>query len=140
MAQIFLALLLWGTALAPSPVEIAIIVHPDVPVEYLSTSDLQQLYTMEQTRWSDGSRVQLFDLRGHDDVRHRLYDVLRREPHDLKRAWMRLVLSGEGQSPTVVASPEAMVKGVASTPGAIGYVPASYVTPRVKVVMRLRGQ
>ncbi len=136
MTQLFITLLLWGISLTP-PQEIVVVVHPSVPLQHLSTSELQHLYTMEQTKWPDGSRVQLYDLRGNDDVRQYLYNVLKREPHDLKRAWMRLVLSGEGQSPTIVASTEAMLKGVASTPGAIGYIPADRVNQSVKVVMRL---
>lgn len=116
--------------------DLAVIAHPGVGASRISLDDLRRYYTMDATRWPDGGRVQLYDLRS-GAVRDRFYAVLGRQPQDLKRAWMRLVLSGEAHSPTAVADAEAMLRGVAATPGAIGFVPAHLVDTRVRVLLRL---
>jgi len=116
---------------------IVIIVHPETGISQLQTEDLVRLYLMEQTHWADGTAVQLFDLRGSTAAKKVFYDALGRQPRDLKRSWMRLILAGEATSPTTVRDVAAMVDGVAETPGAIGYVPADAVDDRVTVVARL---
>jgi hypothetical protein len=55
-------------------------------------------------------------------------------PYQLRSAWDRLVFSGMGQAPDTVASPEEMLARVASTPGAIGYLPKLKIDGRVNVL------
>lgn len=117
--------------------EVVIIVHPETNVTQLQPEELMRLYLMEQTYWPDGTPVQLFDMRGQDTAKDVLYETLGRQPRDLKRSWMRLILAGEASSPKTVTNAGAMVSGVARTPGAIGYVAAAAVDDRVMVVARL---
>ncbi len=55
-------------------------------------------------------------------------------PHQLRRAWDRLVYSGTGQAPIVVDTTEEMLQAVASTSGAIGYVEKKKVNDSVRIV------
>ena len=55
-------------------------------------------------------------------------------PHQLRRAWDRLVYSGTGQAPITVDSTEAMLQAVASTTGAIGYIQKHKVDNSVRIV------
>lgn len=134
---LILLLALHGAAAVQPQAAVAVIVHPDTPVEQLPQEDLLRVYLMEQTYWSDGTPIQLHDLRGKNDAKTVFYDELGRQPRDLKRSWMRLILAGEASSPTTVATPAAMLRGVAETPGAIGYLPADQVDERVVVVAYL---
>jgi hypothetical protein len=43
-------------------------------------------------------------------------------PYQLRRVWDRQLFSGTGQAPSVVTSQDEMLRRVAATPGAIGYV------------------
>ena len=47
---------------------------------------------------------------------------------------MRVVLSGEGRAPLVAGSEEEVVRKVAQTRGALGYVSANLVTDDVQVL------
>jgi len=62
--------------------------------------------------------------------------LLNRRPEDLQQYWNRRYFHGVSP-PYVLASQEAVVRFVATTPGAIGYVAECYVVERVKVVLRI---
>jgi ABC-type phosphate transport system substrate-binding protein len=55
-------------------------------------------------------------------------------PHQLRRAWDRLVYSGTGQAPVMVESEEEMREKVAASPGAIGYLSDAMIDQGVEVV------
>ena len=55
-------------------------------------------------------------------------------PHQLRRAWDRLVYSGTGQAPITVDTAEEMLQSVASTDGAIGYIQKQKVNDSVRTV------
>ena len=114
--------------------QVAVVVHKTAPVDTLDAQTLLDIYSLEETKWQDGSRIVLFDLKGEHDLKRTFYSVLGRRPDDMKRGWLRIILSGEARSPTLLPSPAAVLEQVASTPGAIGYVPLASVTDAVKVV------
>ena len=113
---------------------VAVIAHPSVPHERLDDRALLDLYSLEDTRWSDGARVVLFDYKGKSEMKDRFYRFLGRRSSDMKRVWLRVILSGEGRSPTLLRTGEEVLEQVRLTPGSVGYVPASLVTDEVKVV------
>jgi ABC-type phosphate transport system substrate-binding protein len=56
----------------------------------------------------------------------------------IKKVWMKLQLTGEGQAPEGLGSDDEVVSKVASTPGAIGYVDAAKVNDNVKVLLEIK--
>ena len=114
--------------------DIVIIAHPSVQVSTLSRHVLLELYTLEQATWEDGSLVTLFDLKPETEAKRVFYQYLRQKPRELKKIWMRVVLSGEGRTPRILGHEEEVVKKVAETPGALGYSQRSLVTDDVKVL------
>ncbi len=56
----------------------------------------------------------------------------------MKSIWLKKMLSGEGDPPLFMNSMEDILKKVASTPGAIGYINQADVTMDVKVLMSLQ--
>jgi ABC-type phosphate transport system substrate-binding protein len=62
--------------------------------------------------------------------------LLGRSPDDLQNYWNSRYFQGVSP-PYVVTSQEAMLRFVAATPGAIGYVASCMVDERVRVVFRL---
>ena len=62
--------------------------------------------------------------------------VLGRRPGSLQRYWTEQYFHGISP-PFVVRSPEAMLRFVAETPGAVGYLALCQVDKRVQVVARL---
>ena len=113
---------------------VAIIAHPDVTAEQLGRRDLVDLYTLEINKWIDGSLVVLYDLKSNTATKQIFYDYLRQTRRELKKIWMRVVLSGEGRAPRAVGSEEELLRKVANTAGALGYVSTHLFTDDVQVL------
>ena len=118
--------------------QIAVIAHPSVPEKALDTRALLDIYSLEETKWDNGSRIVLFDLKGKHDIKQSFYAFLGRRPEDMKRVWLRIILTGEAPSPTILRTEEEILEQVASTPGSIGYVPLARVTDAVKVLATIQ--
>lgn len=110
---------------------LAIVVHPDNPVEGLGLLQLQDLFGGRAYEWADGSPVGS-GLSALGEVQ----PVSREEGSGSRAAFEALVMGGERVTPRAVLmlSPGDVVEYVASTPNAIGYVSMGQVTPRVKVL------
>ena len=125
-----------GIAWAQSPEPVmAVIAHPATTEDSIPRASLRAILGMRLQRWPGETPAKVFVLA--DEVpEHATFSksVLQVFPQQLRMAWDRQVFSGQGQYPEVVASPQEMLARVASTPGAIGYVKASEVTPNVRVL------
>lgn len=127
------AALFFVGAIGTSHAQVAVIAHPDVPVDQADAETLEAIYLLEQNKWDDGSRIVRFDLGADNETKTAFYGHLGQEVSDVKKVWLRKKLSGEAQPPEEVA-PGQVVSKVGSTPSAIGYVSADAVTDAVKVL------
>jgi len=118
---------------------LAVIVHPEVEVKRLSDVELESIFLTERRYWSGTRPIIPFNLAPRSEERA-LFDrvVLRMEPEAIARYWLdRRVRSG---NPPPRQAPDPMTVGrlVAKLPGAIGYIPESFVTHEVRVLARIR--
>lgn len=113
-----LAGLLWLPAWA-----VEVIAHPSVAIPRLNLTYAKSLFSMRTSRWPDGTRAWVFVLPDNHPV-HSAFskEILNLYPYQLRQTWDRQVYSGTGQAPIEVANEEEMLRRVANTPGAIGYV------------------
>ncbi len=102
---------------------VEVIAHPSVAIPRLNLTYAKGLFSMRQTRWPDGTRAWVFVLPDNHPL-HSAFskEVLNLYPYQLRQTWDRQVYSGTGQAPIEVTSEEEMLRRVANTPGAIGYV------------------
>ena len=119
---------------------VAVIAHPSVPTESVNQQMLLDFYTLEKNKWEDGTLVVLFEQKQETASKKQFYAYLEKRPRELKKVWMRVVLSGEGRTPRTVRSEEEVIQEVAATPGAIGYAAASLVTEQVVVLGYIPGE
>ncbi len=131
---------MWPLSAAATEVDVAIIVHPDVALDSLGKAQLLDYYTGDIQRWPDGVQVVVTDLKSKGPVRDGFYGFLGRRPSRMKSIWLRRMLSGEGEPPEAFETEEDVVRRVAATPGAVGFVHSRHVTPDVRVVLRIRAQ
>ena len=133
-----LGALLWTLTHAAEPaVGIAVIAHPDFAAQALNPAELAAIF--RRTEIIDGRGVALVpvNLPGTHGLRMAFSEALfHLEPAEMEGYWNERYFHGVSP-PHVVASVEAMLRFVAATEGAIGYVPACAVDERVKVVARL---
>ncbi|MHB1173928.1 MAG: type 2 periplasmic-binding domain-containing protein [Sulfuriferula sp.] len=102
---------------------VTIIVNPSVTIASVSQNAVRSMFAMKLLQWPDGQPVRVFVL-PDDNPLHRAFckEVLDVYPYQLRQTWDRLVYSGTGQAPIEVNSEEEMLKSVAHTPGALGYL------------------
>lgn len=126
-------LLLSYTALgADEP--IAVIVAPGY-AKLLKKEDLALIFKRKKLFWSDGSKVQAVNLPASNPYRNAFSQaVLATSPAELEKYWNDMYFHGISP-PYVVSSEEAVLRFVAETPGAIGYVPFCSVNSRVAIVL-----
>jgi hypothetical protein len=119
--------------------ELAVIVHPAVPVAALGQADLASVFTGVRKTWPDGSRVVPFNLAARSDFRV-AFDraVLGLGPDEIARMWIDKRIRGEGTPPRQIGKPELARAVVAATRGGISYVPVRLVKEGVRMVARIR--
>jgi ABC-type phosphate transport system substrate-binding protein len=112
-----------------------IVVHPSVSEKTLTKGTLRAIFGMRVHEWPDGSPIRVFVMPDGAPL-HIAFskEKLNVFPYQLRSAWDRLVFSGTGQAPETVNSLEEMQAKVASTPGAIGYLPKSKIGGKVNVL------
>lgn len=129
--------LLLGACGAAQAEPLAIIVAPDHPLRTADRATLAGIFKRKQRLAADGSALVPVNLPAEDARRIAFTRaVFALGPADLDSYWNERYFHGISP-PHVVHSVEAMLRFVAATPGAIGYVPACHVDARVRVLVLL---
>lgn len=117
---------------------VAVIVPAGTAPAALAADDLAQVYRRRKL-FSSGQKLQPVNLPAAHPLRRWFsQQVLQRTPEELEDHWRDLYFNGVFP-PFVLASEEAVLRFVAATPGAVGYVPACLVDKRVTVLLVLDG-
>lgn len=138
MRAVLFSIILLVVSAPPAWAQIAIIAHPSVEAADVEAADIDAMYSLDETQWSDGSPITLFDLKDNGVTKKTFFKYIGRNPAELRRIWLRFKLSGEGQPPETLATESEVVERVADTPGAIGYVNAEAVTESVQVLTTIK--
>lgn len=129
-----LCTLLAPLARAAEPV-LAVIVHPATDTGDVDGGALALIYKRRRLLWNDGSRIQPVNLPADHPLRRRFSRaVLHRTPEGMDDYWNEQYFQGV-LPPYVLASETAVLRFVADTAGAIGYVAHCAVDGGVRVLM-----
>jgi ABC-type phosphate transport system substrate-binding protein len=112
----------------PAPAQVLVIANRSVPVRSLDSATLFDLYSGDIKVWANGQPVVLVDLSQNGETRDLFYKFLGKSPSRMKSIWMKNLLSGEGKPPESIETEDELVRTIAQTPGAIGYVSRSKAT------------
>ncbi|HYN07912.1 MAG TPA: hypothetical protein VES67_11025 [Vicinamibacterales bacterium] len=139
------AVLLIGVATlfvsAPTPAhtqgaDIAVVVHPDVPIDNLTVAELRRVLLGDREFWASGMRVALFlraPVARERDVA--VKDVCQMTEAQFRQHWIAKVFRAETPSgPRIVYSGQMAIEQVTRTPGAITFVETAAVVKGVKVL------
>jgi ABC-type phosphate transport system substrate-binding protein len=117
--------------------QIAVIVNKANPISKMTSSLLSDIYLLNNTRWSNGTKIVVLDCKVNE-ARESLCNFIGKDNMSLRKRWMQVQLSGEGKAPEVLDDASDVIKKVASNEGAIGYVKLSEVhDSNVKVIAKL---
>lgn len=115
--------------------QVSVVANKSV-AESVNAAKVAGIYSLTTTKWADGTKIIVYDNSG--DAKTGFYSGIGRDLQSLKKEWMKKQLTGEGRAPEALSSDADVIKKVASTAGAIGFVKSSSVTGDVKVVAEFK--
>ena len=137
MPAILSLLALWLALALPAAaadLPFAVIAAPGATDQHLTRESVALIFRRKQNYWESGTRIQPVNLAADHPLRLAFSRaVLGADPAALDSYWNEQYFRGI-RPPYVVASNEAMLRFVAETPGAIGYVDACLVGSDVAVI------
>jgi len=136
LAACLLLALVGGPAGAQAAPDLAVVVHPDVPVEALTFAELRRVLLGDREFWSSGVRVTLLiraPVARERDVA--VKGVCEMTEAQFRQHWIAKVFRNETPSgPKIVYSNEMAIDQVMRTPGAITFIEATKVSKGMKVL------
>jgi hypothetical protein len=138
MKKIFTFLLLsglaCGAAMMSATAGVQVVANPSVHAAAVSTDDLKSVFLGTKKSLPDGSNVE--PVLAESGAAHDAFlkEVLGKSDQALRNYFKTLVFTGKGSMPKSFASDAEILKYVAKTPGAIGYVSASADAAGVKKI------
>ena len=136
-------ILLFWVLFLPFPVfagDIAIIVNPKSSVEKINFYRAQQIFKLE-IQYLEGRKVVLV-LQDPEtpEMKVVLKKIYRISHNELSKFWLSKLFKGEIlRPPRILKSHEEVTRFISSNEGGIGFIDASYVNERVKV-LRIDGK
>lgn len=132
--NIFISVIISQTFLFAEDYVIIVNNNTPTPTEKLSSSDISSIYSLNKTYWIDGNDIIIFDYREDSKIKSTFYEYISKSEAALKKSWLRKKLIEGMDIPLLADSPEQMLKEIAETPGAIGYIPKEKLDSSVKVI------
>lgn len=124
-------------AVFAAPAVIAVVVHPAATTGTVDDDALAQIFKRRRIYWRDGVRIQPVNLPADHALRRRFSQaVLHQMPEAMDEYWNEQYFRG-ALPPHVQASEVAVLRFVAATTGAIGYLDVCALDDSVRVLMTI---
>ena len=123
-------------ALSGQAVDVAVVVHPDVPVDDLSFADMRRILLGDRQFWASNLRVTLLIrapvARERDVILKNVYQMSEAQ---FRQYWIGKVFRAEtAGGPKIVYSNDMATQLIAAIPGAVTLVDAAKVPKGLKVL------
>jgi hypothetical protein len=124
-----------GSAVAADP--IAVIVAASETKRSVSLEDLALIYRRKKLYWPDGSKIVPINLPANSTTRRAFSDAVFNEPVEASESYWNSMYFQGVSPPFVAASDEAVMRFVAQSGAAVGYVPLCSADKRVNIILVL---
>jgi ABC-type phosphate transport system substrate-binding protein len=125
-----------ATPIAAQTTDIAVVVHPDVPVDNLMLPELRRMLLGDREFWSGGARITLLlraPVARERDVA--VQTICAMTEAQFRQHWIAKVFRADTQTgPKIVYSTESALEQVSRIPGAIAFVAAPQAGKGVKIL------
>ena len=130
----------WATGSVAGGDVLAVIVNKSNPASSLAQNDLRPIFQTTKKSWGTGEDAIPINLPEDSSLRNDFDQaVLGLDPERVARYWTDRKVRGGARPPVRVPTTGAVLKAVASKPGAVGYIRLSEVNNSVKVVAKISG-
>lgn len=115
-----------------------VVIGNNASIDSLNKAEVKNLFMGKKTKLANDNSAIIVELINGAEGKRAFHDIATgRSDRQLKSAWTRVVFTGKAKAPLKVADYSEMLKTVADTPNAIGYVDESAVTADVKILLKL---
>lgn len=130
-----LLVLLWANASSTQSTAFVIVVNKTNPVKTLPVVELRRIFTKQSRMWPHAEPMVPVDWESTADIRQVFSkQVLNRSVREMAEYWVQQSMTQGIAPPSTQRSARAVLRFVASVPGAISYVPPADVDDTVNVV------
>ena len=121
----------------PAVAEVVVVANKGVS-DSMSKEQVSDVFMGKASSLPGGAAAAPHDLPENNALREEFYTKLTgKSAAQVKSYWAKMAFTGKGIPPKEAVSSAEMLKVIAATPGAIGYIEKSAVDPSVKTVLTL---
>ncbi len=114
--------------------DILLIGNRSVPESELSAREIKKIYLGKKSLWRNGMKVIFVMPAAKAMSKKFLKTYVRKNPDMYDKYWKKKMFTGSGNPPLVFEKEKELVKYVAATKGAVGYVSSGYYSDSVKIL------
>jgi len=127
--------LLWASVPAAEGQSFVIVVNKANPVKSLSVTELRRIFTKQTRMWAHAESMVPVDWDATSEIRQAFSrQVLNRSVREMAEYWVQQSVTQGLAPPSTQKSSRAVLRFVASVPGAISYMPPGEVDDSVNTV------
>ncbi len=117
--------------------DISVVGNKSIAADSLTAKQVSKLWLAKSKLIPGGGKPVVVDQAAGSSVYEKFYKtVVKKNSSQLKAYWAKVVFSGKGAPPKVMANDAAVLEWVASTSGGLGYVDSASVNGTVKVLFK----
>jgi ABC-type phosphate transport system substrate-binding protein len=136
LPQRFAATLLLALGSVTAAADVVVVVSPRNPLSSMTRRQVADIFLGKSQRFPDGRLAVPFDQAAGSAVQTQFYLLVDgKRAAEIKAYWAKMIFTGRGQPPQVIADDRQMKQAVAKSPDAIGYVDRQAVDGSVKVLV-----
>jgi ABC-type phosphate transport system substrate-binding protein len=117
--------------------EVVVVVSSKSSVKSLTAEQVTKIFLSKVVAFPNGQAALPFDQPEGSAVRDEFYaKVVRKNSSQLTAYWAKVIFTGDGRPPSLLADSAAVRKAIARNPNAIGYIEKSAVNRSVRIVLQ----
>jgi ABC-type phosphate transport system substrate-binding protein len=135
IAAVGVLILLWPSVPAAEGQSFVIVVNKANPVKSMTVTELRRIFMKQARMWPHAESVVPVDWDATSEIRQAFSrQVLNRSVREMGEYWVQQSVTQGLAPPSTQKSSRAVLRFVASVPGAISYIPPSEVDDSVNIV------
>lgn len=115
--------------------EVIIIANPSVKIDAMTKKEAKNIFLGKKVKWSTTLQIEVAILQGSGVHKEFTKEIVRKSTAQFKNWWRKLMFTGKGTLPKEFNSEQELMRYVADTEGAIGYISTATKISGVKKIM-----
>ncbi len=127
-------LVIFFLIVAVSHADCLIITNKSVNEEYITKNEVKNIFLGKQIKWKNKTKIRIVISDNKELHVAFLKTYIRRIPSQFRAHWRSMMFTGKGMLPRRFTTTEELIKYVATTEGAIGYIDSETNAANVNIM------